>query len=183
MPSSYRAAREDPLSMANLRTVLLPRLRHRIESKRSSSSLIGPVAMRYILAFLSLAGVLVSSLALQVHYSTATEPCSINERWDCGIVNHSSYAMAFGVPVAAIGIGGYLLLGVLALARRRFLLVVAAVVGLCFALHLSEIERNILSVWCLYCVISQGIIALITLLGAAWLAVHTVKNRRTPVEA
>ncbi len=139
--------------------------------------------MRYILAFLSLAGVLVSSLALQVHYSTATEPCSINERWDCGIVNHSSYAVAFGVPVAAIGIGGYLLIGILALTRRRFLLLVAAVIGLGFALHLSGIERDILSVWCLYCVISQGIIALITLLGAVWLVLHALKKRRAPVEA
>lgn len=135
--------------------------------------------MRIILAFLSLAGVLVSSLALQVHYSTATEPCSINEHWDCGIVNHSSYSVAFGVPVAAIGIAGYLLLGILALTRRRFLFLVAALIGLGFALHLSGIERDILSVWCLYCVISQGIIALITLLGVGWLVAHAIKKRRT----
>ena len=36
--------------------------------------------MRYLIAILALAGVVVSSLALQVHYSTGTEPCSINER-------------------------------------------------------------------------------------------------------
>lgn len=139
--------------------------------------------MRYILACLSLAGVLVSSLALQVHYSTGTEPCSINERWDCGIVNHSSYSVAFGVPVAAIGIGGYLLLGILALTRRRFLLLLAALVGLAFALRLSGIERDILNVWCLYCVISQGIIALITLLALAWLASQAIKKRRARLEA
>lgn len=139
--------------------------------------------MRYILACLSLAGVLVSSLALQVHYSTGTEPCSINERWDCGIVNHSSYSVAFGVPVAAIGIGGYLLLGILALTRRRFLLLLAALVGLAFALRLSGIERDILNVWCLYCVISQGIIALITLLAMAWLASQAIKKRRARLEA
>jgi len=75
----------------------------RIEAKLEFP--IGPAAMRTIIACLSLAGVLVSSLALQVHYSTATEPCSINERWDCGIVNHSSYAVIFDVPVAAIGDG------------------------------------------------------------------------------
>ncbi len=74
----------------------------------------------------------------------------------------------YHVPVAAIGIAGYLLLGVLALARRRVLLLAAAVAGLAFALHLSSIEKNVLEVWCLYCVISQGIIALITLLSLAW---------------
>jgi uncharacterized membrane protein len=139
--------------------------------------------MRYLIACLALAGVLVSSLALQVHYSTATEPCSINEHWDCGIVNHSSYSVAFGIPVAAIGIAGYLLLGILALARRRLLLLLAALIGLAFALHLSGVERDILSVWCLYCVISQGIIALITLLGVAWFVAQAIKKRRAPQEA
>jgi uncharacterized membrane protein len=142
-----------------------------------------PIAMRYLLATLSLAGVLVSSLALQVHYSTATEPCSINEHWDCGIVNHSSYAVVFGIPVAAVGIAGYLLLGILALARRRFLLLFAALIGLGFALHLSGIERNILSVWCLYCVISQAIIALITLLTVAWIVGRAMTKRRATQEA
>ena len=42
---------------------------------------------------------------------------------------------------------------------------IAAVVGLAFALYLSHVERDILQVWCLYCVISQGIIALLTLLS------------------
>jgi uncharacterized membrane protein len=120
----------------------------------------------------------VSSLALRVHYDTGTEPCSINDHWDCGIVNHSSYALFLHVPVAAIGIAGYLLLGVLALARRRILLVGAALIGLGFALHLSEIEHNVLQVWCLYCVISQGIILLITLLSAAWLIAAQVAKSR-----
>jgi len=136
--------------------------------------------MRYLIVLLSLAGVLVSALALQVHYSTATEPCSINEHWDCGIVNHSSYSVLFHVPVAALGIAGYLAMGMLALARRRILLLVAAIVGMGFALHLSDIERNVLSVWCLYCVISQGIIALLTLLSLGWLIGSQMSKRRLP---
>ncbi|HTV57133.1 MAG TPA: vitamin K epoxide reductase family protein [Terriglobia bacterium] len=134
--------------------------------------------MRYFIAFLALAGVIISTLALRVHYSHATEPCSINEHWDCGIVNHSSFSMIYHVPVAAIGIAGYLLLGVLALSRRRILLFVFAVLGLAFALHLSSIEMNVLQVWCLYCVISQGFIALITLMSLGWLiAAEMAKSR------
>jgi uncharacterized membrane protein len=134
--------------------------------------------MRYLLAFLALAGLVVSTMALRVHYSTGTEPCSINDHWDCGIVNHSSYSMVFHIPVAALGIAGYLAIGILALARRRILLVAAAILGFGFALHLSGIERNVLQVWCLYCVISQGIIALITLLGTAWLIAHEMSKAR-----
>jgi uncharacterized membrane protein len=128
--------------------------------------------MRIIIFILAFAGVVVSSLALQVHYSTATEPCSINERWDCGIVNHSSYAVIEHIPVAALGIVGYLGLALLSLARRRTLLMIAAVVGLAFAFYLSHVERDILQVWCLYCVISQGIIAVLTLLSLSWLVAH-----------
>src|ERR1700733_13813290 len=121
--------------------------------------------MRYLLTFLALAGVVISAMALRIHYSTATEPCSINDHWDCGIVNHSSYSEVAHIPVAAIGIAGYFALGILALLRRRIILTVFAVVGCAFALHLTNIERNVLQVYCLYCVISQSIIALITLLS------------------
>jgi len=62
-------------------------------------------------------------------------------------------------PVAAIGIVGYLLLGGLALARQRFLVLLAALAGLGFALRLTFIEEYVLQVWCLYCVISQAVIA------------------------
>ena len=125
--------------------------------------------MRYLLLILALAGTLVSSLALRVHYSTGTEPCDINAKWDCGIVNHSSYSTLHGVPVAAIGIVGYLLIGVLAMVRRRGLMMLATLVGMGFALYLSHVEKDILEVWCVYCVISQSVIALITLLGFGWL--------------
>jgi uncharacterized membrane protein len=126
--------------------------------------------MRYLIALLALAGAVVSGLALRVHYDTGTEPCSINEKWDCGIVNHSPFAEIDRIPVAAIGIVGYLVLAVLSFDRRRAGLVAASLVGLGFALYLTNIERSVLEVWCLYCVISQGIIAAITLLSIGWLA-------------
>jgi len=124
--------------------------------------------MRFLIALLALAGAVVSSLALRVHYSNETEPCSINEKWDCGIVNHSPYAVIGPVPVAAIGIAGYLGLTALALMRRKRLVLAAALLGLGFSLYLTRIEKYVLLVWCVYCVTSLGIIALISLLGAVW---------------
>ena len=124
--------------------------------------------MRFLIALLALAGVAVSSLALRVHYSNETEVCSINEKWDCGIVNHSPFAAIGPVPVAAIGIAGYLGLAALALMKRKRLALAAALVGLGFSLYLTHIEKDILQVWCVYCVTSLGIIALICLLGAVW---------------
>jgi len=138
--------------------------------------------MRYVIAILALAGAVVSGLALQVHYSTATEPCSINEKWDCGVVNHSPFAMVGKVPVAAIGIVGYLVLAGLALARMRFLLFVVAVFGMMFALRLTFIEQFDLLVWCLYCVISQSIVALIVLLSLGWFTAEYLALKRAARE-
>jgi vitamin-K-epoxide reductase (warfarin-sensitive) len=135
--------------------------------------------MRYPIMLLALAGAVVSVLALRVHYSTGTEPCYINERWDCGIVNHSSFSMIGHVPVAVIGAVGYLILAALAFARQRFLLFLATLIGLGFALRLTFIEEYVLQVWCLYCVISQAIIAVVTLLSLGWLAAEYIALKRT----
>jgi vitamin-K-epoxide reductase (warfarin-sensitive) len=135
--------------------------------------------MRYLIALLALAGAVVAYQALRIHYSTETQPCSINEKWDCGIVNHSPYAEVAHVPVAAVGMAGYLVLAGLSLARWRRLLVVAAVIGLGFSLYLTHIEKDVLQVWCLYCVTSLGIISSITLLSLAWAAVWKWRARPT----
>lgn len=134
--------------------------------------------MRYLIALLALAGVAVSALALRVHYSTETQPCSINEKWDCGVVNHSPYSEIAHIPVAAIGIAGYLALAGLALARQRFLVFVASLVGLGFALRLTSIEEFALCAWCIYCVISQVLIALITLLALGWFTAEYLALKR-----
>src|ERR1700743_358140 len=106
--------------------------------------------MRYLIIILAVAGIIVSCLALKVHYDTGTEPCRINDRWDCGGVNHSPYAEFHGIPVAAIGIAGYLLIAILGFLRRQAWLLAAALVGLGFALSLTNIEAHVLEVWCLY---------------------------------
>jgi vitamin-K-epoxide reductase (warfarin-sensitive) len=135
--------------------------------------------MRYLIALLALAGAAVSALALQVHYTVGTTPCSINEKWDCGIVNHSSYSLVMGIPVAAIGIVGYLVLAWLSFAGQRAVLLLASLGGLAYALYLAHIERDILQVWCLYCVISLAIIALIPCCTLLWMLIEADKKRRS----
>jgi vitamin-K-epoxide reductase (warfarin-sensitive) len=134
--------------------------------------------MKYVLLILAVLGVIVSSLALREHYRTyGDSPCSINERWDCGVVNHSPYAVFAGVPVAAIGIAGYMLMGVLAWPRSYRLLLVPTFAGLAFSLRLADIEAHVLGVWCIYCVISLGIISVMALLT---LGIVVAQFVRTP---
>jgi uncharacterized membrane protein len=137
------------------------------------------VLLRYLLILFAIAGTVVSYLALRVHYSAESAPCSINEKWDCGIVNHSIYAEILGVPVAAIGIAGYLMIGILSWLRRRALVLLAALAGMAFALYLTNIEAKVLGVWCVYCVISQGIIAALLLLSIGWFVWHALRSRAT----
>jgi vitamin-K-epoxide reductase (warfarin-sensitive) len=120
--------------------------------------------VRYVFILLAIVGIVAASLALREHYRQDTSPCSINDKWDCGIVNKSPYAVIGGVPVAMIGIAGYLLIGVLGGMRRYLLLLIATSGGLAFSLYLAHIEANILGVWCIYCVISLGVISVVTLL-------------------
>lgn len=126
--------------------------------------------MRYVIVVLAVLGIVVSSLALKIHFDDpGKEPCSINDKWDCGVVNHSPYAMIRGVPVAAIGIAGYLLIAALGFTRQKALLLVSTLIGLAFTLYLTNIEEHVLEVYCLYCVISQGIIAVLALLSIGWM--------------
>src|ERR1700690_4085059 len=132
--------------------------------------------MRWILVVLALLGIVASSLALREHYRTDASPCSINERWDCGIVNKSPFAMMGGIPVADIGIAGYFVLGILASKRAYRVLLVLAVAALAFSLYLAHIEKDILGVWCIYCVTSLGVISVITLLALGTVVAHAKRG-------
>ncbi len=139
--------------------------------------------MRYLIAILALAGVVVSALALHVHYSNDVSACSINAVWDCGVVNHSPFAEIFHVPVSVLGIVGYLALGALAFTRQRYLLLLVAIAGMVFALRLTLIEELVLEAWCVYCVTSQIIMALIALLSLGWFTQEYLALRRSGKQA
>jgi vitamin-K-epoxide reductase (warfarin-sensitive) len=134
--------------------------------------------MKYLLLILAALGVIVSSLALREHYRTyGDSPCSINERWDCGVVNHSRYAMLAGIPVATLGIAGYILMAALAWLHSYRLLLVPTFAGFAFSLYLANIEAHVLGVWCVYCVISLGIISLMSLLTLGTVVAQFVHKR------
>ena len=106
----------------------------------------------------------------------AAPPCAVTEKWDCGAVNHSRFAVfpprTFDeapdskkphVPVAIVGIGGYGLMLVLALMGRWWAVLQFAEVGFGAACFLSYLEAFVIEKWCIYCVWSQSIITAIVL--------------------
>jgi len=140
--------------------------------------------MKYLLLILAVLGIVVSSLALREHYREyGDSPCSINEHWDCGVVNHSPYAMLGPIPVATLGIAGYILMAVLAFLRYYRFLLVPTFGGFAFSLYLAHIEKDILGVWCIYCVISLGIISLMSLLTLGTVVSQFVRKPSSPRDA
>jgi len=124
--------------------------------------------LRILIVLLAVAGIVDAVLALRVHYSDETEPCYVNEKWDCGIVNHSTYSQIGRVPVAGIGGAGYLLLAALAVAGRSVWTTGFSIAGEVYALYLAHIERDVIHMWCLYCVISLGIMSAIVIVAVIW---------------
>jgi vitamin-K-epoxide reductase (warfarin-sensitive) len=133
--------------------------------------------MRYVIAVLAVAGIVVSCLALAQHYGAPAQPIDLtHSAWNSAYVNQSSFATVSGIPVALLGVVGYLLLAVLALLRRVVLTVYFAGIGLAYGLYLTNIEAHILHVWCVYCVVS-----LILTVAIAFLAFASLIFDRTAV--
>ncbi len=135
------------------------------------------------IAVLALAGIVVSSVSLRNHYATsATTYCDVGENFNCDIVNRSAYSVVLGIPVALIGIIGYVaLLGLSTLYRAKAetptMLLIASVAGLGFALYLTYIEGFVLGVWCILCLSSLALIFSIAVLSSL-LVVHSVRRVR-----
>jgi vitamin-K-epoxide reductase (warfarin-sensitive) len=126
----------------------------------------------WAITVLSLAGIIVSAVSLQRHYAkSATSYCHFGEQFNCDIVNRSKYSTLMGIPVAGIGVAGYGLLFVLSSFYRSHAetptrLLVAAFLGLAFALYLTYVEAYVLDTWCILCLSSLTLIALITIFAA-----------------
>lgn len=129
--------------------------------------------MAFVITVLALIGIVLSVVSLVNHYKTTpSDFCDIDETFNCDIVNRSIYSKLLGVPVAAIGLVGYLLLLVLSRINRHnriasAILVLGSLIGLGFSVYLTYVEARILAVWCILCLASLACIVVITVLAVA----------------
>jgi len=122
---------------------------------------------------LSVGGVLVSGYLSVKRFTGGSLACT---RWaECDVVNNSVYAKIYGVPVAFIGLAGYLVLMCLAMAalqtegatQRRLLTLgfLLALGGFGFSVYLTYLELYVIEAICVWCVISAILITLLTIVG------------------
>ncbi len=149
---------------------------------------IGHRRLMFAIALIAVAGAMVSSVSLYHHYRTSkTAFCNFGESFNCDLVNRSPYSVVLGAPVALIGILGYLLILALATIYRDkietpFMLLLASVGGLSFALYLTYIEEFVLAAWCVLCLGSLALIFTTAVLSAvlAERSVSASSLRRQP---
>ncbi len=118
-------------------------------------------------------GVLVSTYLSVKRFTGGSLACT---RWaECDVVNNSVYAKIYGVPVAFIGLAGYLVLMGLAVAAlesegpaQRWLVgagFLLALGGFGFSVYLTYLELYVIEAICVWCVISAILITLLTIVG------------------
>ena len=132
-----------------------------------------------IITVLALAGLADAGYALNQHYAPPLDSsCDINATVSCTAVNQSDYSVLLGIPVAAIGMAGYVLIGAAALtallknAWRRWLMpaiAAAGVIALAFSLWLTYVELFVIKAVCPLCVTSLALVTAITVTASTGL--------------
>jgi uncharacterized membrane protein len=121
---------------------------------------------------LAILGVLVAGYLTWAHIDESTALCS--EGGGCDIIRQSPYSQTAGIPVAAIGVLGYLsILGILVLEEDNGPLVESgpvlvfglSLVGALYSAYLTYLELFVIDALCPYCVASAVIVAALFVLA------------------
>lgn len=137
----------------------------------ADSSPVAPPLNRMIVAVLALLGLSVA-LYMVAYAMGLTGPiiCNVGS---CETVQNSVYSKIGGIPVAAFGVVGYLILlatsflgiqpGFLKARWVSLLLLGGGVLGVLFSAYLTYLEAYVIHAWCQWCVSSAIIMVLVFL--------------------
>lgn len=123
--------------------------------------------MTRAIAAVALAGAAVAGYLSYVHYAEVEPVCTAFS--DCARVQASEFSELAGVPVAVLGLLGYVaVLGSLRVPGERGLLLTAlfAFTGLGYSLYLTYVELFRIDAICQWCVLSALLMATLAVLAA-----------------
>ena len=127
------------------------------------------MTLRRATAVLALIGIAIAGYLTWVHYA-GLEPVCVGGGGGCERVQSSRWAELAGIPVAVLGLGGYVvILGSLLLPEEPGALVAAfvALVGFGFSCWLTYVEIAKIDAICQWCVASAVIMTALALVGVA----------------
>jgi uncharacterized membrane protein len=123
-----------------------------------------------VVAVLSLAGAAISGYLMWVHFAEL-QPFCVGGGGGCERVQSSPYAKLGSVPVAIVGLAGYLaVLASLALPERS-VTAFLALVGAGFSAYLTYLELAVIDAVCQWCVASAVIMTALAVASVARLVV------------
>jgi uncharacterized membrane protein len=124
------------------------------------------VNLRPVIAAAAVAGAAIAAYLTYVHYAHVAPVCTTG---GCEKVQRSSYAELGGVPVALLGLVGYLAIaGALALApasAARPAVAFLALAGMGFSAYLTYLELFEIDAICQWCVASAIVMAFLAVLA------------------
>lgn len=131
---------------------------------------------------LAILGMLLMSYLTYVHFKpTGSSICNFGAGFSCDLVNKSTYAEIFGVPVSVLGIAYFAFVALLATGRdilhRYHLLLFATAGSLVFSAFLSYVEVAILDSICVFCEASKLTMIAIFVIAWRW---GTTDGKRVP---
>ena len=123
--------------------------------------------LRALLVGASLAGAAVAGYVLASRWADSGLICSTG---GCATVQSSEYAELLGIPVAAFGLAGYLLIAVLVLgvsSAARAATAALALGAAAFSLYLLVVQLAVIDAVCDWCVANDVVASLVALLALA----------------
>jgi uncharacterized membrane protein len=119
-------------------------------------------SLRVVIGVLALAGLAIAGYLTYVHYAGIKPLCLSSG--GCETVQASRYSKLAGVPVATLGLGGYVVIALSALSRAeaaRLIGAGAALVGFGFSAYLTYRELFTINAICQWCVASAVIMTVL----------------------
>src|SRR3990172_6040873 len=92
---------------------------------------------------LSLVGILLALYLTNLYYSFSPGSetiCNINNRFNCTEISSGSLSTIFGVPVALVGLTGYVFILFSALTKKKTLMFFMSTFGMLFCLRITILD-------------------------------------------
>lgn len=131
--------------------------------------------LRMSAVVLAIVGAVVAGYLAWAELTDNETACLDTGSIDCTTVQNSAYSSVLGIPVAVLGVLGFVaIFGLLVLedqipllaAYGRTLVLGMAMFGVIFQFYLTLIEGLVLDAWCQWCVASFIVITLIAVISA-----------------
>jgi uncharacterized membrane protein len=117
--------------------------------------------LRVAVAALSTIGAGITAYLTYAHVTGSTLACATG---GCEIVQRSKYSELAGIPVAALGLAGYVVLGATAAFRTDLVRAAGAafaLAGFAFGGYLIYVQIALIDAFCQWCLTSDGVLALL----------------------